>query len=65
VTIPGKGMPDPRGGRGDLHARLRVRVPTNLSAEERRLLQELAKLRGEEIKPQKKKLTDKVKDLLQ
>ena len=65
VTIPGKGMPDPRGGRGDLHARLRVRVPTNMSAEERRLLQELAKLRGENVKPQKKKLTDKVKEMLQ
>lgn len=65
LTIRGKGMPDPRGGRGDLHVRLDVQVPTNLSAEERRLLMQLAKLRGEEIKPQKKKLTDKVKELLQ
>ena len=65
VTIPGKGMPDPRGGRGDLHARLHVMVPTNLGAEERRLLLELAKLRGEKITPPKKNLADKVKDLLQ
>lgn len=65
VTIPGKGMPDPRGGRGDLHARLDVRVPTNLTAEERRLLTELAKLRGESIKPQKKTLSAKVKEMLQ
>lgn len=65
VTIPGKGMPDPRGGRGDLHVRLDVNVPTNLNAEERRLLLELSKLRGEQIKPSKKKIADKVKDLLQ
>jgi molecular chaperone DnaJ len=66
VTVRGKGMPDPRGGgRGDLHVRLDVRVPTSLTAEERRLLLELAKAQGHEVKPQKKKLTDKVKDLLQ
>lgn len=65
VTLPGKGMPDPRGGRGDLHVRLNVKVPTELNAEERRLLLELSNLRGEKVKPQKKKLTDKVKDLLQ
>jgi DnaJ-class molecular chaperone len=45
--------------------RLDVQVPTTLSAEERRLLVQLAKLQGREIKPQKKKLTDKVKELLQ
>ncbi len=66
LTIRGKGMPDPRGnGRGDLHVQLDVRVPTSLSAEERRLLAQLAKLQGHDIKPQKKKLTDKVKHLLQ
>ena len=65
LTLRGKGMPDPRGGRGDLHVRLDVRVPTDLSSEERRLLMQLAKLRGEQIKPQRKKLSDKVKELLQ
>ncbi len=66
ITIRSKGMPHPRGGgRGDLHVRLDVQVPTTLSAEERRLLLQLAKLQGGEIKPQKKKLTDKVKELLQ
>lgn len=65
LTIRGKGMPDPRGGRGDLHVRLDVRVPTTLTAEERRLLVQLAKLRGENVKPQKRKLTDKVKEFLQ
>ncbi len=65
LTLRGKGMPDTRGGRGDLHVRLDVHVPTNLSAEERKTLLEFATLRGEPIKPQKKKITDKVKDLLQ
>lgn len=64
VTVRGKGMPDARGRRGDLHARLDVQVPTRLTAEERRLFQQLARLRGEQIKPSKK-LGDKVKELLQ
>jgi molecular chaperone DnaJ len=42
--LRGKGMPSMRGyGRGDLHVRVQVRTPTNLSAEEKRLFQELAK----------------------
>jgi len=65
LTLKGKGMPDPRGGRGDLHVRLDVRVPTDLSAEERLALLHFARLRGEQVKPQRKKLSSKVKDLLQ
>jgi molecular chaperone DnaJ len=65
LTVKGKGMPDPRGGRGNLHVRLDVRVPTDLSQEERKALLQFAKLRGERIKPVRKKLSDKVKDLLQ
>ena len=65
LTVKGKGMPHPRGGRGNLHVRLDVRVPTDLSQEERKALLQFAKLRGEQIKPVRKKLSDKVKDLLQ
>lgn len=65
LTIKGRGMPDPRGGRGDLHLRLDVRVPTSLTAEERKVLAQFAKLRGEKVSPQRKKLSDKVKELLQ
>ncbi len=65
LTVKGKGMPDPRGGRGDLHVRLDVRVPTDLTPEERKLLQQLAALRGRSVKPQRKKIGEKVKDLLQ
>jgi molecular chaperone DnaJ len=65
ITVKGKGMPDGRGGRGDLRVRLDVRVPTDLTAEERQLLQQLASLRGRAVKPQKRKIADKVKDILQ
>lgn len=65
LTLRGKGMPDPRGGRGDLHVRLDVRVPTDLSDAERKALLAFAQLRGEQVKPQRKKLSAKVKDLLQ
>ena len=65
ITLRGKGMPDHRGGRGDLHVRLDVQVPTDLSAEQRKTLLAFAGQRGEQIKPQRKKITDKVKELLQ
>lgn len=64
VSVRGKGMPDPRGGRGDLHMQLDVHVPTDLSAEERKLLEQLAALRGLKVPP-RKKLSEKVKDILQ
>lgn len=39
--VKGRGVPKPKGGRGDLLATARVEVPKNLSDEERRLLEEL------------------------
>lgn len=63
LTLKGKGMPDSHR-RGDLHVRLDVRVPTDVTAEERQLLQRLALLRGRSVKPQRRKVADKVKDLL-
>lgn len=65
LRIRGKGMPDPRGGRGDLHVRLDVHIPTDLSVDERKVLAELAGRRDAHGKPQRKKLGDKVKDILQ
>jgi len=46
--LRGKGMPDPRNPkrRGDLLARVQVQVPQRLSARERELFEELARLRG-------------------
>ncbi len=46
--LRGKGMPRQSGrGRGDLLVRARVVTPTDLGAEEERLLERLAELRGE------------------
>jgi len=52
IRIRGAGMPSLNGrGRGDLHVHLRVVVPRNLSAEQKRLLREAALLGGEEAAP--------------
>jgi molecular chaperone DnaJ len=50
LTLRGRGVPHlSRGvGRGDLHVHLDVETPSDLDAEQERLLRELAKLRNEE-----------------
>jgi len=65
LRLKGKGMPDLRGGRGDLYVRLRVEIPTDLSAEQQQTLLRLAELRGEQVRPQKRSLWKKMKGLLQ
>ena len=46
--IPGRGMPSLNGYRtGDEHVQVKIHVPSNLSDRERKLLEELAKLRSE------------------
>jgi len=42
LRLRGRGLPNPRGKPGDLFAEVRVVVPKELSAEERRLFEELA-----------------------
>ncbi|MEJ7666184.1 MAG: J domain-containing protein [Hymenobacter sp.] len=51
LRLRGKGFPVYREKEqhGDLYLRLNVQLPTNLSDEEKELIQQLAKLRGEEI----------------
>ena len=51
--IKGYGMPTVRGRRGDLMVKVKVVVPKKLSSQEKEVLQEYAKLRGEETEPQK------------
>ena len=52
-------------GRGDLHVTVRVMVPTKLTADQRRLLEQLAKtLPIPEIKEKDKSIFDKMKDML-
>jgi len=49
ITLNGQGVPHLKGiGRGDLHVDLEVQVPTNLSREQRDLLEKYASLAGEE-----------------
>jgi len=48
--IRGKGMPDLHGyGRGDELVRIRIKVPTSLTQQQKRLLEEFAKISGEDI----------------
>jgi curved DNA-binding protein len=42
LRLRGRGLPNPKGTAGDLYAEARVLVPRKLSAEERRLFEELA-----------------------
>ena len=60
--LKGKGMPGLGGrGRGDLYVSISVTTPTNLSREQRRLLEELAKLEADG--QQDRGIVNKVKDI--
>lgn len=60
--IKGKGMTHLRGrDRGDLHVELLVETPVNLSAKQRKLLEEFAKDCSEEAHPQTQGFFDSVK----
>ncbi|KRT77240.1 MAG: chaperone protein DnaJ, molecular chaperone DnaJ [Armatimonadetes bacterium CSP1-3] len=65
LRLRGQGMPDLRGGRGDLYVRLGVEIPKDLTSEQHQVLLQLADLRGERVRPQKRSLWKKMKDLLQ
>jgi len=61
--LKGKGMPVLGGrGRGDLYAAVNIITPTSLSREQRRLLEELAKLEHENPSHERG-IMDKVKDI--
>jgi molecular chaperone DnaJ len=62
--LKGKGVPDVRGyGHGDALARVVVETPKKLSARQRELLEEFARLSGEEVHPISKGFLDKVKEM--
>lgn len=44
MRLAGKGLPKPGGGHGDLYAVLQIVMPPHLSEEEKKLLEELAKI---------------------
>jgi len=63
--LRGKGVPDLNGyGRGDEIVRLVVETPKKLSAQQRKLLEEFARISGEEVHPLSKSFLEKVKALL-
>lgn len=61
----GKGLPNPHGGRGDLYINIRVLIPSKVSREQRRLLEQLGTTLKVENKPAERSSTffDKVKDI--
>jgi molecular chaperone DnaJ len=65
ITVRGRGLPDLRGGRGHLHVTVRVTVPRHLSADQRALLEELARLDGAKRPRKRGSILKNVKNLLQ
>ena len=63
--LRGLGVPDLSGyGRGDQVVRVVVETPRKLSARQRELLEEFARISGEEVHPMSKSFLEKVKSLL-
>lgn len=62
--VKDKGIPYLRGnGRGDQHVRVKVVTPQKLNDRQRELLQEFAKVGGENVNPEQKTFFKKVKDV--
>ena len=63
--LKGRGVPDLNGyARGDEIVRIVVETPRKLSARQRELLEEFARLSGEEVHPLSKSFLEKVKSML-
>ncbi|CAL1151128.1 unnamed protein product [Cladocopium goreaui] len=61
--LSGRGMPDPRRhGLGDLLVQVTIEVPKKLSADEERVLRELAELEHTNVAPQRKSFFGQLKD---
>lgn len=61
----GKGLPNPHGGRGDLYVDVRVVIPSKLTREQRRIMEQLGQSLKVENKPAERSSSffDKVKDI--
>ena len=63
--LKGRGIPDLNGyGRGDEVIRVLVETPRKLSPRQRELLEEFARISGEEVHPLSKSFLEKVKSML-
>jgi len=63
--LRGKGLPNLyQNGRGDQYVRVVVETPTKLNADQKELLEEFAKVSGEQHNPITQGFFDKVKDML-
>jgi molecular chaperone DnaJ len=66
LRMKGRGVQDLSGRRkGDLYVKVQIRTPEGLSKEQKSLLVELAKLRGEDIEAVDKSLVHKMKNIYQ
>ena len=64
-TIKGRGVPSLRNsGRGDQLVVVNIEVPTRLTADQRKLLEQLALTLGSEVRPQERSFLDKLKEVL-
>jgi molecular chaperone DnaJ len=64
-TLKNKGVPHLRGsGRGDELVVLGVEIPTRLTADQRKLFEQLASSLGSEVRPQERSFFDKLKEVL-
>jgi molecular chaperone DnaJ len=63
VRMPGKGMPNLRGGRhGDLHIQVIVETPKSLTKRQEELFRELAELENKHVSPQRKSFLERLRD---
>lgn len=64
LRLKGRGVPDLNGyDRGDQHVRIVVETPTNLSKEQKRLLEEFARISTPESNPQGRTFWDKAREI--
>ena len=61
--LAGRGVPEPQGGRvGDLVVQTFIETPKKLSADQEKLLRQLAELEKVDVMPQRKNFLDRIRD---
>ncbi len=65
LRIKGKGIPHRAGlGRGDQRVEVMLEVPTHLTAQQRELVEQLAKELGEDVQPQQRSFMERLRGFL-